>query len=94
MMTKAPDDEIKALEDRSGTADCRHDRTGCQGAIAPFEALIRALQWRSPAKLEEVKKVVESEQAAGRKVRLKGRESCLFVEAGGTEDEPKVCIQV
>ena len=57
-------------------------------------AMVRALQWRSPEKLEEVKAVVEKEKAAGRSVRLKGRESCLFLEAGGTEDEPKVCVQV
>jgi hypothetical protein len=57
-------------------------------------AMVRALQWRSPEKLEQVKDVVATEKAAGRSVRLKGRESCLFLEAGGTEDEPKVCIQV
>jgi hypothetical protein len=57
-------------------------------------AMVRALQWRSPEKLEEVKQVVAAEKEAGRPVRLKGRESCLFLEAGGTEDEPKVCVQV
>jgi hypothetical protein len=59
-----------------------------------WDAMVRALMWRSPEKLQEVKAVVASEKAAGRGVRLKGRESCLFLEAGGTEDAPKVCIQV
>lgn len=57
-------------------------------------AMVRALQWRSAEKLQEVKVVIEEEKAAGRPVRLKGRESCLFLEAGGTEDSPKVCVQV
>lgn len=57
-------------------------------------AMIRALQWRSPSQLEEVKKVVLKEKEAGRGVRLRGRESCLFLEAGGTEADPEVCIQV
>ena len=58
------------------------------------DAMIRALQWRSPEKLEQVKEVVAKEKAAGRKTRLKGRESCLFLEAGGTEEQPEVCVQV
>jgi hypothetical protein len=58
------------------------------------EAMIRALQWRSAETLEEVKAVVERERAAGHKVRLKGRESCLFIEAGGSIDSPEVCVQL
>jgi hypothetical protein len=58
------------------------------------EALIAALQWRSTEQLMEVKDVVEREKAAGRKTRLKGRESCLFLHAGGTEENPEVTIQI
>jgi len=58
------------------------------------EAIVRALQWRSPEQLEKVKSVVETEKAAGRKTRLVGRESCLFIEAGGTTESPAVCIQL
>jgi hypothetical protein len=58
------------------------------------DALIHALMWRSPEKLEKVKEVVIEEKAAGRKTRLKGRESCLFLEAGGTEAAPAISIQV
>ena len=58
------------------------------------EALARSLQWRSPEKLEEIRELAESEKVAGRKPRLKGRESCLFLELGGTDDEPKVVVQI
>lgn len=58
------------------------------------EALVRALQWRSPAKLAEVKETIIEEKANGRPVRLRGRESCLFMEVGGTEEAPKVCVQI
>jgi hypothetical protein len=58
------------------------------------EAMVRALMWRGSGKLEEVKTVVEQEKAAGRRVRLRGRESCLFLEAGGTEENPAVCVQI
>lgn len=58
------------------------------------DAIIHALRWRSPEQLQEVATVIEKEKRAGRRVRLRGRESCLFLEAGGSEDEPKVCIQL
>jgi len=57
-------------------------------------AMVRALQWRSPERLAEVKDAVMREKQAGRGARLKGRESCLFLEIGGTEAQPEVCIQV
>jgi hypothetical protein len=58
------------------------------------EAIVRALRWRPASALANVKEVVQQEKAAGNKVRLRGRESCLFIEAGGTEEKPAVCIQV
>lgn len=58
------------------------------------DALVRALEWRSAEKLAEVKQVVADEKAAGRPVRLRGRESCLFLEAGGSESKPTVCVQI
>lgn len=57
-------------------------------------AMVRALQWRSPEQLGKVKEVVQREKEAGRPVHLRGRESCLFLEAGGTEETPEVCVQV
>ena len=58
------------------------------------EALVRALQWRSPEQLEKVAAVVQSEKEQGRAPRLRGKESCLFMECGGTEDNPEVTIQI
>jgi len=91
-MRKAPDEEVKELKTdlaRSIVELVEHDAKADLN-----EAMMNALQWRSPEKLEEVKQVVEREKAAGKKVRLKGRESCLFLEAGGTVENPEVCIQV
>jgi hypothetical protein len=58
------------------------------------DALIRALQWRPPEQLEQVKQAVIESQARGERPRLRGRESCLFLEVGGTEDEPEACVQI
>lgn len=58
------------------------------------EAMVRALQWRSAEKLAKVKEVVEAEAVKGNKPRLRGRESCLFMEVGGTEENPAVCVQI
>lgn len=58
------------------------------------DQMIRALMWRSGETLQEVKVEVQKVKEAGGKVRLRGRESCLFLEVGGTEDEPKVCVQI
>lgn len=88
----APDEEIKTL--KTDLAKQIVDMVEEDAKSQLPEAMIRALQWRSPEKLEEVKEVVEKEKKAGRSVRLRGRESCLFLEAGGTESEPKVCVQI
>lgn len=92
MVTNAPDDVVRELK----TDLAKEIVTLVESDIVAQlpEALARALQWRSPEKLEEVKQVVQDEKAKGNKVRLKGRESCLFMEAGGTDSEPKVCVQI
>lgn len=46
-----------------------------------MQALVGALQWRSAESLTEIKTAVTK----GEKPRLKGRESCLFLVAGGAE---------
>ena len=88
----APDEEVKTLKKdlAAEIVDLIEDDIHPQ---LP-EAMVRALMWRSPEKLEEMKAVVTQEKAKGNKVRLRGRESCLFIEAGGSEDEPKVCVQL
>jgi len=91
-MRRAPDEDVKLLKTELAKEivdmvedDAKRDLPA---------AMILALQWRSPEKLAQVKAVVETEKAAGRPVRLKGRESCLFLEAGGSENQPLVCVQV
>jgi hypothetical protein len=46
-----------------------------------INAMIGALQWRSPERLKEV----EESLASGEKPRVRGRESCLFLEVGQKE---------
>ena len=92
VLSKAPDEEIKVLkvELAKEIADL------VEGDVREQlpEALMRALQWRSPGQLSKVKEAVMEAQTKGEKVRLRGRESCLFMEVGGSEEEPKVCIQI
>ena len=91
-MRTAPDGEIIALKTELAKEIVQMVEQDAKDQLP--DAMIRALQWRSPEKLEQVKEVVAKEKAAGRKTRLKGRESCLFLEAGGTEEQPEVCVQV
>ncbi len=60
------------------------------------EAMVAALQWRSADRLEEMKGAIEKEHAKGGRAKLRGKESCLFLEivGNGTEDEPQYCVQV
>lgn len=92
VIAAAPDGEIKRLKTEAATAIADLVEDDLKPQL--HTALVRALQWRSPEKLEEVKQVVAEEKAKGNKPRLRGRESCLFLEAGGTEDQPQVCVQI
>ena len=91
-MELAPDGEVKEL--KRDLAQQIVDMVEQDAKEQLPDAMVRALMWRSPQTLEKVKDVVEKEKASGNRTRLKGRESCLFLEAGGTEDEPEVCVQV
>jgi hypothetical protein len=91
-MKDAPDEDIKTLKKELATDIVSMVEDDAKAQLP--DAMIRALMWRSPATLQEVKEVVETEKAAGRGVRIKGRESCLFLEAGGTEQQPQVCVQI
>jgi hypothetical protein len=48
------------------------------------DAIAGALQWRGPQTLGAVKEGLQ----AGRKPRIRGRESCLFLELDGEDGEP------
>lgn len=91
-MSKAPDEDVKELK----TDLAREITDMVEADIAPQlpDALVRALQWRSPEMLTQVKEAIVREKASGNKPRLRGRESCLFLEVGGTESRPEVCIQI
>jgi len=91
-MKDAPDEDVKTLKTELAGDIVKMVESDAKEQLP--DAMIRALMWRSPSTLQEVKDVVEEEKKAGRKVRLKGRESCLFLEAGGTELEPQVCVQI
>jgi hypothetical protein len=92
MMSKARDEDIKQLKTDLAKEIVKMAEPDIRDQLP--QAMVSALQWRSAEKLEEMKTVVEQEQAAGKKVRLKGRESCLFIEAGGTEEHPAVQVQL
>lgn len=89
---KAPDEDIKELKQDLAKEIVALVEQDAKEQLP--DAMIRALMWRSPEKLEEVKQVVAEEKQAGRKVRLKGRQSCLFLEAGGSDETPRVCVQI
>jgi len=92
VIAKAPDEDIKELKTDLAREISNMVEQDVKDQIP--EALIRALQWRSASTLEEVKQVVAKEKEAGRKTRLVGRESCLFLTAGGTDANPEVCVQI
>lgn len=91
-MRKAPDEGVKELK----TALAREIVNMVEGDMKDQlpDAMVRALQWRDPERLAQVKEAIQEEKAAGRKVKMKGRESCLFMEVGGTDDKPNVRIQI
>jgi len=91
-MKNAPDEDVKELKAHLAREIVNLVEEDVKSQLP--EAMVRALMWRSPETLEEVRDVVVKEKAAGRGVRLKGRESCLFLEAGGTVEDPQVCVQV
>jgi hypothetical protein len=92
VISKAPDEDIKQLK----TDLAKEIVDLVEGDVRDQlpQAMVRALQWRSAETLEKVKSTVIEEQEKGNKPRLRGRESCLFLEVGGTEDNPAVCVQI
>jgi hypothetical protein len=92
VLSKAPDEDIKVLKTELAKEIADMVEQDVKDQIP--EALIRALQWRNAETLAEVRDTVKKEKAKGNPVRLRGRESCLFLEVGGTEKEPKVRVQI
>jgi hypothetical protein len=92
VISKAPDEDIKQL--KADLAKEIADLVEKDVKDQLPDALIRALMWRSAETLEKVKAAVTESQTRGEKARLRGRESCLFLEVGGTLDNPAVCVQI
>lgn len=94
-MKDAPDEDIKELKTELAKQIVNLVEADIVSQIP--DAMVSALQWRSPEKLETIKTAIEKEKAAGRPAaRIKGRESCLFLEVtgNGTEEEPEHCVQI
>lgn len=76
IVKNAPDEGVKRLK-RKLAADIA-DLAEMQLCDQWPEAIKRALMWRDPEVLEEVKSRLE----AGEKPKIRGRQSCLFLEMG------------
>lgn len=74
ILDKLPDGGVKKL--RGDLAKRVADMVETQIAPDLNAALVGALQWREPKELEKIANAVE----AGAKPRMRGRESCLFLE--------------
>ena len=86
MVSDAPDEGVKKLKTKlaQDIADLVEEDVRPQ---IP-EAIARALRWRSPEQLENIKERLE----AGHKPKLKGRESCLFLEVGKGKNKATVML--
>jgi len=76
MVKDAPDEGVKRLKNKLAAEIADLVEEDIRDQIP--KAIQRALRWRDPETLEKVKETLKS----GVKPRLRGRESCLFLEAG------------
>lgn len=74
MVKDAPDEKIKRLKNKLAAEIAELVEEPIRDQIP--NAVKRALRWRDPETLQAVKEVLES----GVKPKLRGRESCLFLE--------------
>ncbi len=86
MVEDAPDEGIKRLKNKLAADIADLVEEDIRDQIP--QAIQRALRWRDPETLEKVKETLES----GVKPKLRGRESCLFLEAGRGKN--KVCVML
>lgn len=82
----APDEGVKRLKNKLAAEIAELVEEPIRDQIP--NALKRALRWRDPETLEKVKETLQS----GVKPKLRGRESCLFLEAGRGKN--KVCVML
>lgn len=86
MVKDAPDEGVKRLKNKLAQEIADLVEEDIRPQIP--EAIARALRWRSPETLEAVKEQV----LAGEKPKLKGRESCLFLEVGRGKKKATVML--
>lgn len=84
MVVNAPDQGVRKLKDKLA----REIVELCEDQVLPQfgEAMVRALMWRSEEQLEEVKTQLEK----GASPKIRGRESCLFLEVGKGKNKAMV----
>jgi hypothetical protein len=78
LILKSQDGEVLELKKQLASEIAEMTERGLDRAEL-VQAIAGALQWRNPNSLARVKGALE----AGEKPKIKGRESCLFLEVGG-----------
>lgn len=86
MVKDAPDEGVKRLKNQLAREIAHLVEQDIRDQIP--QAIQRALRWRDPETLQQVKETLQ----AGAKPKLRGRESCLFLEAG--RGKKKVCVML
>lgn len=86
MVKDAPDEAVKRLKNKLAGEIADLVEEDIKDQIP--EAIKRALRWRDPETLQAVKEKLES----GAKPKLRGRESCLFLEAGRGKKKVSVML--
>lgn len=86
MVKDAPDEGVKRLKNKLAAEIAELVEEPIRDQIP--EAVKRALRWRDPEQLQKVKETLE----AGAKPKLRGRESCLFLEAGRGKNKVSVML--
>lgn len=86
MVKNAPDEGVKRLKNKLAGEIADLVEKDIRDQIP--EAIKRALRWRDAETLQAVKEKLE----AGAKPKLKGRESCLFLEAGRGKKKVSVML--
>lgn len=76
-LEKAPDDDVVELKTKLARQIARQVEKDVEPQVG--KAIVNALKWRSPEQLQKI----ASGLKAGKKARLTGRQSCLFLEVGG-----------
>lgn len=83
----APDEDIKQLKRELAEEIANMVEEDVRPDLK--EAMVNALMWRNPKKLEEMKEAIVEGKAKGVKPRVKGRESCLFLQVPQESGDPK-----